>query len=598
MTRMLWWLPEHPPDPGGIATFASHVAPAVAAAGHDVTMLVARGDGERQQLTARLVLQREPFREALEAQNPVAAIRLQRRTREVKSEVDAELYHVHLSEPSPFLHVATRTTAAAPTVLTLHNDHDLGFDPDNPDTLLHRLFSLSCVITCVSATTTRHFAELAPRFSHRLVTIPNGAPVPEITAPYPSAPRITAVGRLAHQKGFDRLLSAMPTVIDAVPNVHLDLLGDGPEGPTLAATVDQLGLGDHVTMHGHVAQISVGEHVRLSRFLVAPSRHEGLPYAALEAAGNARAIVATRVAGTEDVVDHGTTGILIDNDDADSEPEVLAAAIVELLRDPARAEAMGLAGRVRTEGLFSLGACVDAYLATYRCALEPTHDVAVVIPVHNGAPHLGAAIESALADIETSGIDAQILVVDDGSSDGSADIARRYANRGVEVFTQPQLGAGLARNAGIALTTGAWIAHLDADDLWPAGRLRRLLDAATDDTEAVFGRAVKFADTDAPRHVRVKTASRSVRLGNAGLVRRSAYDRIGGLDQAATANQLEWSLRAFDARLRYELVDDTVLERRIHAHNMSDGRPCTTDISRVGLLKEHLDRRRAAPVDD
>ena len=318
--------------------------------------------------------------------------------------------------------------------------------------------------------------------------------------------RIAAVGRLAHQKGFDRLLRALPAVIDAVPDVHLDLLGDGPEGPTLAAAIEQLGLGDHVTMHGHVPRATVAEYVRRSRFLVAPSRFEGLPYAALEAAGNARAIVATRVAGTEDVVEHGTTGILIDNDGADTDSDGLAAAIIELLRDPERAEAMGLAGRARTERLFSLDACVDAYLTTYRCALEPIHDVAVVIPVHNGERHLAAALDSALADIEASGIDAHIVVVDDGSTDGSAEIARRYADRGVVVFTQPQLGAAIARNAGIALTTSTWIAHLDADDRWPTGRLRSLLDAADDNTEAVYGRAVEFADADAPANARIEAA--------------------------------------------------------------------------------------------
>lgn len=593
-TRVLWWLPEYPPDPGGIGTFAGHVAPAIAATGHDVTMLIAYGAADDRRLAERLRLRREPFREALEAQDPLATMRLQRRTREIKTETDAELYHVHLCEPSPFLHVATLGTAPAPTVLTLHNEELKGFDPDNPDTLLYRLFDLSRVITCVSAATTRRFAEIAPRFAHRLVTIANGAPVSDTITPYPGPPRIAAVGRLAHQKGFDRLLRALPAVIDAVPDVHLDLLGDGPEGPSLAAAVEQLGLGDHVTMHGHVPRATVAEYVRRSRFLVAPSRFEGLPYAALEAAGNARAIVATRVAGTEDVVEHGTTGILIDNDRADTEPDVLAAAIVELLRDPARAEAMGLDGRARTERLFSLDACVDAYLTTYRCALEPVHDVAVVIPVHNGERHLAAALDSALADIETSGVDAQIVVIDDGSTDGSAEIARRYADRGVVVFTQPRLGVGIARNAGIALTASTWIAHLDADDLWPDGRLRRLLDAADETTEAVYGRAVEFADADAPANVRVETAPRSVRIGIAGLERRSAYERIGGLHPSPTGDLLEWSSRSFTAELRYVQIDDVVLERRIHAANMSHGRPFTTDTTRVALLKEHLDRRRAA----
>jgi glycosyltransferase involved in cell wall biosynthesis len=240
---------------------------------------------------------------------------------------------------------------------------------------------------------------------------------------------------------------------------------------------------------------------------------------------------------------------------------------------------------------------VAAYLHTYRCALEPAHEVAVVIPVHDGERHLGAAIESALADIDASGVDAQIMVIDDGSTDGSVEIAHRYADHGVGVFSQPQLGAGIARNAGIALTNSIWVAALDADDLWPIGRLRRLLDAAGGDTEAVFGRAVEFADDDAPANLRVEPTPRPVRMGNAGIVRRPAYDRIGGFHPSPNGDLLEWSSRAFAAGLRYQQIDDVVLERRIHATNMSHGRPFTADTSRVALLKEHLDRRRAAAGD-
>ena len=593
MSRVLWWLPEYPPDPGGIGTFASHVAPALAEAGHDVTMLIAWGEAAEGQLGERLTYVREPFRETLEAQDPLRTIRLQSRTRAIKQQARAELYHVHLCEPTPFLHVATTDTEPGPTVLTLHNEVLRGFEPDNADTLIHRLFSMSSVVTVVSAAATRYFAGRAPRFSHRLVTIPNGAPVTTAPAPYPHRLHIAAIGRLVHQKGFDRLLRAMPLVVEHVPDVHLHLLGDGPEGPTLAAAVETLGLTGHVTMHGHVARSTVAEHIAASRFVVAPSRFEGLPYAALETAGQARALVATRVAGTEDVVDDGTTGLLLDHEELDHDPRALATAIVDLLLDPRRAEAMGAAGRDRVQRLFSLEACAESYMHVYRAALEPMHDVAVVIPVHNGGRHLRAAIDAALADIEASGLDAQVIVVDDGSTDGSAEIARRYRQRGVEVFTQPQLGTGLARNAGIALTNSTWVAHLDADDTWPIGRLRALLAAADDDNEAVFGRGVEFADDDAPSNARVDTSPRPVRMLTAGIVRRSAHDRIGGFDPDPNNDLVEWTSRALADNLRYTQIDDVTLRRRIHATNKSHSRPFATDTSRISLIKQHLERRRA-----
>ena len=591
---LLWWLPEYPPDAGGIATFAAHVAPELARRGHEVTALVVRGPSNRSVVDGVRII-REPYREALEAGDAMRTIRLQSLTRKVKEEVAPDLYHVHMCEPSPFLHLTTIDVAAAPTVLTLHNEHLDGLDADDPNTLTHRLFDSSSVITCVSTTSARFFANRMPRYSHKIVAIPNGAPVPASVTPLPASPRILAIGRLVEQKGFDRLLASMPVVVAAVPLVRLDILGDGPDRADLEHQIVELGLSENVTMHGHVQRDHVAGWVSEATIVAAPSRYEGLPYAALEAAGGGRAIVATRVSGIDEVVVHGETGILVDNAATDDDPAVLAGAIIGLLDNGPRAAALGMAGRERAQKMFSLDACVDAYEHVYRSVSRPETHLAVIVPVHNGERHLAAALEAALADIADSGVTAQVLVVDDGSTDASVDIARRYADRGVEVFSQPQLGAGMARNTGIALTRSRWIGYLDADDLWPIGRLAALLAAAESDDgsdapDVVVGRAVEFADNDAPLNAKVHTEPQLVRVASAGIVRRNAHDVVGGFATGESNDHAEWASRSIDAGLRYTSIDHVVLQRRIHGNNKSHKRPFTTDPSRIDMIKQHLDR--------
>ena len=88
--------------------------------------------------------------------------------------------------------------------------------------------------------------------------------------------------------------------------------------------------------------------------------------------------------------------------------------------------------------------------------------VSVVVPCYNSATTLAATLESALAQTWRH---LEVILVNDGSKDGSLDVARRYAARGVRVIDQPNRGAAAARNAGLTAATGTFIQFLDADDL-------------------------------------------------------------------------------------------------------------------------------------
>ena len=102
--------------------------------------------------------------------------------------------------------------------------------------------------------------------------------------------------------------------------------------------------------------------------------------------------------------------------------------------------------------------------------------ISVIVPVYNGAATLGAALRSARAQTHC---ELQIIVIDDGSTDDSLEIARHIAalDRRVEVIATSNRGVATARNTGLARATGAYVAPLDADDLWHPSKLELQLAA-------------------------------------------------------------------------------------------------------------------------
>lgn len=98
--------------------------------------------------------------------------------------------------------------------------------------------------------------------------------------------------------------------------------------------------------------------------------------------------------------------------------------------------------------------------------------ISVVIPAYNSAAHIGRAIDSVLAQTRPAD---EIIVVDDGSTDATADVIRAYGPK-IRLIPQANTGASAARNAGINAATGDWIAFLDADDEWLPSKIERQIE--------------------------------------------------------------------------------------------------------------------------
>jgi glycosyltransferase involved in cell wall biosynthesis len=226
--------------------------------------------------------------------------------------------------------------------------------------------------------------------------------------------------------------------------------------------------------------------------------------------------------------------------------------------------------------------------------------VSVVVPVFDAGERLLDAVES----IERQGYEPlEIVVVDDGSTD---DTSARIASLGARVRSLRQANAGpsAARNRGLAAARGELFAFLDADDLWPAGKLDRQVGALVGDPDldVVLGRVrylpeagsvqpeLRWEDPDERTVVNVQVGT--------GVYRRRAFERVGPFDETLRFNEdTDWFLRAREAGVRIRILEDVTLEYRLHDANMTRART-VQQMSLTRVLKMSLERRRAAGLGE
>jgi glycosyltransferase involved in cell wall biosynthesis len=220
--------------------------------------------------------------------------------------------------------------------------------------------------------------------------------------------------------------------------------------------------------------------------------------------------------------------------------------------------------------------------------------ISAVIPVYNGELYLAEAITSVLN--QTSPV-AEIIVIDDGSEDRTAEVAKKFDGK-VRYYLQPRAGAGAARNLGVEKAEGDLIAFLDADDLWlPEKIALQLAVLSTDSTcEAVFGGVEEFFSPEL--NMPVEAQSRLRRNGSVGylpsalLLRKAAFKRTSPfVSDLKIGEFIEWYGRAQEQGLRTSKIPEIVIKRRLHRSNSGlREHGSRNDYARV--LKGVLDRRR------
>ena len=200
----------------------------------------------------------------------------------------------------------------------------------------------------------------------------------------------------------------------------------------------------------------------------------------------------------------------------------------------------------------------------------------VIVPVFNGAAYLAEAIDSV---VQQDNGTLEIIVVDDGSTDGSAQIVHGCAAQGktpVRYVYQENAGPAAARNRGLSICQGEIVAFQDADDLWAEGRLSRQLALLNDDppVDIVLGQVQFFAlksDQTAVPTMEYLGSPRRFPIMHSAMYRRSVFERVGMLNADMRYHEdIEWFLRAKNAKASLRLHDDVVLYYRRHAGNMTN----------------------------
>jgi glycosyltransferase involved in cell wall biosynthesis len=225
--------------------------------------------------------------------------------------------------------------------------------------------------------------------------------------------------------------------------------------------------------------------------------------------------------------------------------------------------------------------------------------VSVVIGVYNAERYIAEAIDSVLAQDHRP---LELIVVDDGSTDGSGDVVRRYPD--VVYIRQENGGNGSARNTGVAAASGEFLAFLDADDRFTPGKLSLQLRALEEDPglDLVFGHVQEFVSPELDEETRAGIRPPAPEpmpwtAPNLMLIRRAAFDRVGPFETGIRVGvTVDWFLRAKEAELRYRVLPETVLERRLHTEN-NGIREAASRSQYLAVLKASLDRRRAAAAE-
>ena len=206
--------------------------------------------------------------------------------------------------------------------------------------------------------------------------------------------------------------------------------------------------------------------------------------------------------------------------------------------------------------------------------------VSVVIPVFNGAPFVAKAV----ASVRSQGHGAvEILVVDDGSTDGTQEVLKRLEHSdGIRWFQRSHGGPARSRNYGIAAAQGQFIALLDCDDIWLPGKLAAQLAVmrAQPDVGLVHTDfEVRFEDGTLEGRVSARSSGERMVQAFAGghvalpstlLIRKSVLDQIGSLDPELYGSEdSDLTIRLFRVT-RFECIDEVLVHKLQRGHGYRD----------------------------
>ena len=350
---------EYPPLGGGAGQATASLAREFAMAGHETLVLTSRFTGQPAmeevagfRIQRVPVLRRRPDRCTPPEMLTFLASALAAALGSVRAwKPDAVITFFGI--PSGPVGLLLKLISGRPYIVSLRGGDVPGFQPYDL-ALFHKLLGPLIRLIWKQAhavvANSAGLQALARRFAPDLpiAVIPNGVdaqkfhPAAEPKAIGATPVRMLFVGRVVYQKGLDILFKALATLPPEL-NYALEIIGDGDQRPALTAEAERLGIASRIQFSGWCDRSVIAERYRAADLFVFPSRDEGMPNVVLEAMASGLPVVATAIAGSEELVRNGVNGYLVPTDDAPA----LASALAGLIGQPEMRRAMGRASRER-----------------------------------------------------------------------------------------------------------------------------------------------------------------------------------------------------------------------------------------------------------
>jgi glycosyltransferase involved in cell wall biosynthesis len=363
--RLLYLVDNYLPSVGGAEILVAQTVEAQLALGYDITVVTPKlKDGPNEDILRpnfRLLHHRLMMRTRSGGitVHPVAAMAYAK----MRAAFRPDIVHIHYYGPAFLLELLTRSQVRVPLVVTAHTPLTPHYSAAMA-TLLRVSDRLLAINDLIHAEYLVAAPEVAPSVQKLALGI---APAPVAPAPLPFAPPvILCIGRLVKEKGFDLAIRALLRVRTEIPAARLIIAGAGEQLEALQALAAELGLTGAV----HFAGLVHGEekfHLYNQATVVAITSRweEPSPLVARETAQMGRPAVAAATGGIPALVLDGQTGVLFERDN----PDALAAALLDLLLTPAKAEELGRNAALHAQRAFGMERYVREHDELYRALI-------------------------------------------------------------------------------------------------------------------------------------------------------------------------------------------------------------------------------------
>jgi len=452
-------------------------------------------------------------------------------------------------------------------------------------------------------------------------------PENSVSKPEQQPCRFVCISRLVAKKGLIYLLQAFKKACSNVPDITLDIVGEGPLREKIESFIAEQGLNHAVRLHGQKPNTFVRDLLDKSCVYVQHSitdpetgDAEGLPNSILEAASQGLPVISTLHEGIPEAVQHGATGFLVEECDV----EKMAEYMMMLTKDGELRRQMGLAGR---EKIITKGFTVDAMIQSLREYMRLSYRtgssesttavnqkqvgmtskmeskfISICIPTYNRANLIADAIDSVLAQ---QYLNYEIIVLDDGSTDNTANVIAGYHEPRLRYIRKEHSGAPATRNRCIAEAKGEFIVWLDSDDVLLPGTLYAYVDAINKaaDVDVLYGdlivadaylnerRILAYKDWYGKPKELISSLISENPIPNPGvMIRKNCYEQFGNYDESfKRAHDYEFWTR-IAGRATFKHIGTVVTKWRLHDSNWAGGKVKVDFSYEARVVKKILER--------